>query len=165
MGYPCTEIGSTFAADGGIDLVAHSPPSHPFPWMLAVQVVTRKGKVGAAKVREFAGALPSLPVQAGVIVTNSTFSPQAQWHARRFNETHSQKLWLRDLEDLQCWSRGNFEARRYADDMGYALELYRGGTFAINKGVMTRRWPTREETTSLKQPANGQTVLSSSRVP
>lgn len=140
MGFLCTAIGTTFAADGGIDLLAYSPPSHPFPWILAVQVAMRRGKVGPSKPREFAGAIRSLPVNVGVLITNSTFSSQARWYAQQFNEKHSQKLWLRDIEDLKCWRHGDFQARHYSDDLGFALELYRGGSFAIEKGVMARRW-------------------------
>lgn len=141
MGYHCSEIGSTFTADGGIDLVAYSPPTQPFPWVLAVQVTTCRNKVGPAKLRELAGTLQSLPVHVGVLITNSTFSAQARWYAKQFNEKHRQKLWLRDLEDLQCWSRREFAARRYSDDVGFAIELYHGGTFVIEKGFMSRQWP------------------------
>jgi DNA-binding transcriptional regulator/RsmH inhibitor MraZ len=139
MGFRCQEAGSTFAPDGGIDLIAYSVPQDPFPLILAVQVASHKGGVGEPKVRDFAGAIDASQFVGGVLVTNSRFTEQARWRAERYSQTHMQKLWLRDVDDLIRWSRGDFRARRYTNEIKSTLHLSKGVTFSIDQGHITRR--------------------------
>jgi DNA-binding transcriptional regulator/RsmH inhibitor MraZ len=140
MGFRCCETGSTFAPDGGIDLVAYSAPQHSFPVVLAVQVASGKGGVDEPKVRDFIGAMGSPQFVGGVLVTNSRFTEYAIWRAEKFNREHVQKLWLRDVDDLIRWSRCDFRARQYASEIKSTLQLCKGVTFSIDRGQMTRRW-------------------------
>ena len=140
MGLRCSEIGSVFARDGGVDLLAYSDPSYPFPVTMAVQVSGRTGTLGQPKVRDFAGTIRSQPVAGGILVTNTRFSNDARWFAQQFNQSGIQKLWLRDVDDLISWSKGDFRSSLYTDEIRSTFNLFNGGTFSIANGYLTRRW-------------------------
>lgn len=106
-GFDVSKVGRTFAHDGGIDLIAC--PRYPvlFPYLLAVQVKHhhRPGiKTGVPDVRQFDGAIGHCQVQAGALVTNTAFTPDAVWWAR----SASKLLMLRDLRDVRRWLCSNF---------------------------------------------------------
>ena len=140
MGFRCAEVGSTFARDGGVDHIAISPPSDPFPSVLAVQVTRRKSKVGPAKIREFAGAIQSQQVSAGIVITNSSFTEEARRWTEKHNETHSQRIFLKDIDTLIEWSRGNFSTLQYENEIKSTLHLCKGVTLSIEEGWIGRRW-------------------------
>jgi Restriction endonuclease len=77
-----------------------------FPLLIAVQVkhhhVARKTSVGS--VREFAGAIYNKPFSAGLLVTNTSFTPSA----KLFADSSLKPLFLRDLEALKRWISGHF---------------------------------------------------------
>ncbi len=60
---------------------------------------------GPATVREFAGVMSGHTFNAGIIVTNTAFSPDAQWFARE----HAKLIRLRDFKDIRRWMFGLFD--------------------------------------------------------
>lgn len=106
MGLDPIRLGPTHAPDGGIDIIAVSRDIM-VPLILAVQVKHHRGfrKTGAPDVQRFVGALePHALFAAGMLVTNTNFTPNARWvadHAGRL-------LLLRDEEDLKRWIRREF---------------------------------------------------------
>lgn len=100
--------GKTFRKDGGIDIIFTPPRTFPFPFLGAVQVKHHRDpryKVGPGPVRELEGVLAAnRHFAAGMIVTNTTFTPDAKDFARR----SSSGLRLRDFQDLRRWIADNF---------------------------------------------------------
>lgn len=107
MGFLVERVGrGTYAKDGGIDIVA-VPENAPFPFLLAVQVKhhrTAQRKTGSSDVRDLLGVLNRPTFHAGLLVTNTTFTPDAQWLA----EQRKDLLRLRDFEDVQRWLLNGF---------------------------------------------------------
>src|SRR5258708_5194780 len=108
MGFRCLRIGATRQADGGIDMVV-CPRETVFPYLLAVQVKShRSGRpTPVSAVRDFAGAVLAQPVKGGVLVTNTTFTPDARW----FADQRKHIVQLRDFDDLSRWIRDDFAVR------------------------------------------------------
>lgn len=101
------QVKSTYAPDGGIDIVAWPTEEISFPFLLAVQVKHHKypsRKTGSEAVRDFKGALASHPFQAGLLVTNTAFTPDARWFASNMPNI----IRLRDFKDLKRWIWDNF---------------------------------------------------------
>lgn len=113
MGFEVRRVGHTFASDGGVDIVCW-PKKSDFPYLMAVQVKhSRKpsGKVGPGPVKDLLAVMQTSPFDAGVLVTNTSFTPNAKWFAR-----HGPRIVkLRDLEDLRRWIAGNFLERDLQD--------------------------------------------------
>jgi hypothetical protein len=109
MGLDIQFVGDVYRKDGGIDLVAY-PKSHrcPFPFLLAVQVKHHHTgtNTGARDVRDFHGAISSrgVPFNAGLLVTNTTFTADAEWFAQH----NAALLRLRDVKDLRRWLHDDF---------------------------------------------------------
>jgi hypothetical protein len=107
FGLQAQMVGDVYRKDGGVDIIAY-PKVPTVPFLLAVQAkhhrTARKTSVG--DVRDFHGVLSSsaTPFHMGMIVTNTTFTPDAEWFANN-NKT---LLRLRDLKDLQRWLREDF---------------------------------------------------------
>jgi len=98
--------GGTYNRDGGIDAIAW-PRSSPFPFLLAVQVKHTRfpdRKLGPEPVRELHGVLEAHGFNAGMVVTNTIFTPDAQW----FAEQSPTLIHLRDNDDLRRWLRDEF---------------------------------------------------------
>lgn len=107
MGFEPKQIGSTHQKDGGIDIVFWPRGQVSFPFLGAAQVKHHRDprrREGSPTVREFAGAISAHPFNAGIIVTNTSFSPDAQWFAR----AHARLLRLRDFDDIRRWLTGSF---------------------------------------------------------
>jgi hypothetical protein len=93
--------------DGGVDVLFWPRLPGAFPFLGAAQVKHHrdpKESVGPATVREFSGAIAGRPINAGLIVTNTRFSADAEWFARE----RSALVRLRDLADIRRWVVGNF---------------------------------------------------------
>jgi HJR/Mrr/RecB family endonuclease len=107
MGFNVSRVGShTYQKDGGVDIIA-CPKSAKFPFLMAVQAKhhrSPKQKTVVQPVRELLGAVQTLPLHAGVLVTNTTFTPDARWVA----EQNSTLLRLRDIEDIRRWLIGDY---------------------------------------------------------
>lgn len=101
-GLDIQRVGSgTYQKDGGIDIIAWQRDAS-FPFLLAVQVkhtAREDRKIGPAPVRDLMGTVTLHGLNAGLLVANTTFTPDAQWVA-------AQKpllLRLHDKEDLRTW--------------------------------------------------------------
>lgn len=123
MGMGATRVGTTYQRDGGIDIVAWPEQEPVFPFLLAVQAKHHSNtriKTGPREVREFRDVVEHLPFQAGLLVTNTTFTPDAKWAAS--NRVHLVRL--RDFEDLRRWIMDEFldeaEWREIPDYVEYA---------------------------------------------
>jgi len=128
MGFEVRRVGHTFASDGGVDIVSW-PKRSNFPYLMAVQVKhscrpTRK--VGPRPVKELLAVLQASPFDAGLLVTNTSFSPDAKWFARH----GSRMVRLRDLEDLRRWIAGNF-LTEHLRDLPDEIQLAPGVTVSI----------------------------------
>ncbi len=108
MGLDAQPVGKTFRKDGGIDIIFTPPRTFPFPFLGAVQAKHHRDpryKVGPRPVREFEGVLASNRLfAAGMIVTNTSFTPDAKDFAMRSQSN----LRLRDFQDLRRWICDNF---------------------------------------------------------
>ena len=107
MGYGLQRVGSsTYQKDGGIDIVAW-PRASPFPFVVAVQAkhtIRPEHRIGPAPVREFLGAVQLHGFNAGLLVTNTSFTPDAEWVAKR----RTLLMRLRDFDDLARWLRDEY---------------------------------------------------------
>jgi hypothetical protein len=107
MGLDVTRVGSIYEGDGGIDIIACPRLSLSVPFLLAVQVKHHRSltaKTGPSTVREMQWVTQERGFNAGMLVTNTSFTPTAQWEAAHGHQI----IRLRDLFDMQRWLRGNF---------------------------------------------------------
>jgi hypothetical protein len=98
--------GHTYQKDGGIDIVAW-PLATPFPFLMAIQAKHHRlsqRKTGPGPVRDLLGIVHTHPFSAGVLVTNTTFTPDAEWIA----EQMPMLVHLRDIHDIERWLSDNF---------------------------------------------------------
>jgi len=106
-GYGIARVGSSaFSKDGGVDILAWSRTSI-VPCLIAVQVKhtsLRHRKIGPSPVRELLGTVQSLGFNVGLLVTNTTFTPDARWVA----EQRPFLIRLVDFEDLRRWLINDF---------------------------------------------------------
>jgi Restriction endonuclease/XPA protein C-terminus len=124
-------VGDVERKDGGVDIIAYSKSG--FPFMVAVQVkhhsIDRHTPVG--DIRDFHGVLSTSNshFQMGIFVTNTSFSPDAQWFAE-----HNRKLLrLRDLVDLKRWLNNDFENGFEWREIPEEIELAPGIRISIPK--------------------------------
>jgi hypothetical protein len=107
MGYGVTQVGGhSYHKDGGIDIFAW-PKKSEFPFLMAIQAKHHRSpeyKTGPGPVRELLGVVRNQPVNVGVLVTNTTFTPDAKWVA----EQQSFLVRLRDIQDIRRWLENNF---------------------------------------------------------
>jgi len=107
MDFAVTRIGSVYVPDGGVDIIACPKRPAPFPYLLAVQAKHRQEKrrrVGPGAVRDLKAVVAAHSFNAGVLVTNTTFTPDAVWVAQQLPTL----VRLRDIEDLRRWIYDNF---------------------------------------------------------
>ena len=123
MGMEPQRICSIYEPDGGIDILAWSRHPAAFPFLVGVQAKHHKSwskKVGAPDVRQFDAAIRNRPLQAGLLVSNTSFTPNAIWEV----ENHKHIIRLRDFEDLRRWIADNFvdeaEWREIPEQIEYA---------------------------------------------
>ncbi len=107
IGYGLERVGSsTFRKDGGVDILAW-PRAPLVPCLMAVQVkhtALRNRKIGPQPVRDLLGTVQTLGLNVGLLVTNTTFTPDALWVA----EQRPFLVRLRDFEHLCRWLRNDF---------------------------------------------------------
>ncbi len=114
MGLGVRRIGHANRADGGIDMVAWPEQNASVPFLLAVQAKHSRVNraVSSRVVRDLKGVLAAAPFDIGLVVTNTRFSPDAQWAAQQGPRI----VRLRDLNDLLRWLRADFASEgRYRD--------------------------------------------------
>jgi len=129
MGLEPRRTGAVNRKDGGIDIVFW-PRISSFPFLGAAQVKHHRSpqtKEGPSAVREFAGIIASRPINAGVLVTNTSFSPDAEWFARE----HAKLIRLRDFNDIRRWLFNDFGDEAEWREMPESIELCPGVTIKI----------------------------------
>lgn len=128
MKYEVIRIGNTYSRDGGIDFIA-LPKSSPFPFLIAVQAKYHKGgkPVGPSVIREFRDVIAHQRIDIGVVVTNTRFTPTAQWVANQMPHI----IRLRDLEALSRWLRNEFNDDDVWKDIPSELQLAPDLTISI----------------------------------
>ena len=134
MGLGVQLVGDVYRKDGGVDIIAWPQPnSCAVPFLLGVQAKHHRTarKTGAPEVRDFHGMLTSggSPFQMGMIVTNTSFTPDAIWFA-----SHNQALLrLRDLNDLRRWLQRDFVNEHEWREIPSEVELAPGVRITIPK--------------------------------
>jgi hypothetical protein len=132
MGFGVERVGkNTYHRDGGVDIVAW-PKTPAFPFLMAVQAKHHRSprkKTSVSPVRDLLGTVQSLPFHAGVLVTNTTFTPNAKWVA----EQTPTLLRLRDIEDIRRWLVGDFLNEYDWREMPDTIEVCPGVTVRIPK--------------------------------
>lgn len=109
--------------DGGIDIVFWS--EGPFPILGAAQVKHHRDprtRNGPDVIRDFRGVLATHPFQFGVVVTNTTFTPDARWFAYQ----QQGLIRLRDVEDLRRWINDEFATSELWRTVPSRIELCPG---------------------------------------
>jgi hypothetical protein len=118
--------GGTYRRDGGIDIIFTPPKTFPFPFIGAVQVKHRRdpsSKVGPQPLRELIGVMATNRFfAAGMIVTNTSFTPDAKDFASR----NQSLLRLRDFHDLMRWVADNFLDDAAWRDLPTRIQLCEG---------------------------------------
>lgn len=107
MGFEPRRVGATNRKDGGVDILFWPRLSGAFPFLGAAQVKHHRNpntKEGSGTVRDFAGTIAGQPFNAGLLVTNTSFSPDAEWFARE----RAKLLRLRGFNDIRRWLLNNF---------------------------------------------------------
>jgi restriction endonuclease Mrr len=124
FGYECCRVGDVNRKDGGVDYVAWQRQAL-VPTLLAVQAKHRAkpdGTVGSDAVRDLSGTIHQHGFSAGLLVTNTRFTADAQWVARKT----PMLLQLRDMRDLQRWLNGEFSAEDEWREIPMQIELCPG---------------------------------------
>lgn len=126
-GLHVVKTGHTFSKDGGIDLLAY-PEKGPVKFLIGVQAKHSRVNrvVGPNVVRDLRGAIQSLPIDVGMIVTNTGFTADAEWVAKQMPTI----IRLRGLDHLKTWLRGELAAFA-ADDLPSIIEVAPGIRVAI----------------------------------
>jgi hypothetical protein len=107
MGFEPRRVGETFQKDGGLDIIFWPRATIPFPMLGAAQVRHHRRpttKEGVASVRDLAGTIAGHPFNVGVLITNTTFTADAEWFARE----KARLLRLRGFSDIKRWLNDNF---------------------------------------------------------
>ncbi len=110
-GLDVRQIGKTNTPDGGVDLIA-TPRDVTFPFLLAVQVKHHHRptiSTGPDPVKNMQAVLTALPFHAGMIVTNTSFTPDAEWWASQ----SPGKIQLHDITSIRNWIEGRFDIDKF----------------------------------------------------
>jgi len=125
MGFEPKQIGTSYQRDGGIDVVFWPRDRTTFPFLGAAQVKHHRNprvKESSPTVREFAGSMAGHPFNVGLIVTNTSFSPDAEWFARE----RARLVRLRGFDDIRRWLFGHFGDDAEWREIPPSLELCPG---------------------------------------
>lgn len=125
MGFEPKKIGATNRKDGGIDLLFWPRSKSAFPFLGAAQIKHHRDstkKEGPAAVRDFAGAIAGQPINAGLFVTNTSFTPDAEWFCRE----RAKLLRLRGFSDISRWLLNNFSDDAEWRELPHSIELCPG---------------------------------------
>ncbi len=132
MGLGVKMVGRSNQPDGGVDIIAY-PKIVSVPFLIAVQVKHHQNdrKTGAPDVRNFHSVLSSGngPFCLGMLVTNTTFTADAQW----FADNNSTLLRLRDIQDLRRWMKEDFANEHEWREIPDVVELGPGIRITIPK--------------------------------
>jgi hypothetical protein len=127
MGLDVHIVGNVFRMDGGVDMIAYPKPGLcAVPFMLAVQAKHHRTerKTGSPDVQRFLGAIRTSrpPFHLGMIVTNTSFTPNAAWCA----SSDAAVMRLRDLQHLRRWFQNDFVNESEWAEMPQRIELAPG---------------------------------------
>lgn len=138
MGFQALRVGRTFQKDGGIDLVFWPKPPFPIPFLGAAQLKHHRSaqtKTGPAVVREMAGVVRAQPFHFGLVVTNTTFTPYAEWFAAQQHAL----IRLKDMSHLKRWVASNFTDEAEWQDFPSVLELCPGVSIDLKELIFRQR--------------------------
>lgn len=130
MGFEVERVGSIYSPDGGVDIVAWPRKPSPLPYLLATQVKHHRlpsKRTGPNAVKDLQAIISTQPFQAGLLVTNTTFTPNAHWFAKH----RSNIVRLRDMQDLKRWIWDNFTDKEEWRDIPSEIELSPGVTVKL----------------------------------
>ncbi|PZO39968.1 MAG: hypothetical protein DCF17_12610 [Shackletoniella antarctica] len=138
MGLSVQLVGDVYRKDGGVDIIAYPNRGCAFPFLLAVQAKHHRSnrKTGSPDVRDFHGLLTSRvsPFHMGMIVTNTSFTADAQW----FADNNQNLLRLRDMKDISRWMKNDFMNEAEWREIPEKVELVSGVTIQIPKQQLLR---------------------------
>ena len=129
MGMEPKQVGNINQRDGGIDIVFW--PRSGFRFLGAAQVKhhrNRSVREGSPTVRDFTGAIGNLDFSVGILVTNTGFTPDAQWFAKE----RAKLVRLRDYHDIRRWIVGNFNDPSEWREIPEEIELCPGVVVKTN---------------------------------
>jgi Restriction endonuclease/Ribbon-helix-helix protein, copG family len=131
MGFEPKRIGRYNQRDGGIDVLFWPKVWRNFPFLGAAQVKhhTTFRNVSPPTVREFAAVIANHPINAGLIVTNTSFTPDARW----FAQERAKLLRLRDFEDIKRWIENDFASEQEWREIPASIELAPGLVVKLNR--------------------------------
>ena len=135
MGLEARRTGATNSKDGGIDVLFWPRQRGAFPFLGAAQVKHHRNperKEGSSTIRDFYGAISVHPINAGLVVTNTTFSPDAEWFARE----RAKLVRLRDFSDIRRWILNNFDDEAEWKELPKSIELCPGVIVDVRKHTM-----------------------------
>lgn len=125
MGLEPKRVGSIYSKDGGIDIVFWPRTTSAFPFLGAAQIKHHRRpstREGPATVREFAGAVAGHPFNVGLLITNTSFTPDAEWYARE----RARLIRLRGFTDIRRWLAGRFDDESEWREIPSTIELCPG---------------------------------------
>jgi len=142
-GFDVSLTGNTFSKDGGIDLVAIPKLRSVGAFLLAGQVKhhridTSTGRADVDRLLAWRGTAFNL----GLIVTNTTFSPDARWLARQ--GSNASFLRLRDFDDLSRWISDDFGSEADWREIPEQIEVAPGVVVQVPKSSVPsykELWP------------------------
>jgi restriction endonuclease Mrr len=132
MGFEPRKTGKTNHKDGGVDIVFWPRSRAAFPVLGAVQAKHHKNpdtREGSGVVRDFAAAVGAHPFNAGLLVTNTAFTPDAKWFAKE----RAALVRLRDLVDLRRWLANRFDDPAEWRDLPSEIQLCPGVTVRLDR--------------------------------
>jgi hypothetical protein len=133
MGFEPCRTGHSNRKDGGIDILFWPRGKVQFPFLCAAQLkhhANPNKKEGPSTVRDFAGVMAGHSFNAGLIVTNTSFTPDAIW----FSKQHAKLIRLRDLQDIRRWLYDNFSDDAEWRELPDSIEISPGIFVPIRKG-------------------------------
>ncbi|HET7460779.1 MAG TPA: restriction endonuclease, partial [Longimicrobium sp.] len=77
---------------------------------------------GPGTVRDFAGAIAGHAFNAGMLISNTSFSPDAQWFARE----RAKLIRLRDFSDIRRWLLNDFSNAAEWRELPSSIEVCPG---------------------------------------
>lgn len=137
MGMEAERVSHTFRKDGGVDIVFWPRKPFPIPFLGAAQLKHHRSpltKTGPAVIRELAGVLHRQPFNFGIVVTNTTFTPDAQWFASQ----EQTLIRLRDMSDLKRWVASNFTDDAEWRELPSELELCPGVKINLTRRIFRK---------------------------
>lgn len=132
MGFHVQRVGAYNQRDGCVDIVFVPKVPTPFPFIGAAQIKHHRSPLkymGPRTIREFSAVLGAHPFDVGVLITNTTFTPDARW----FAENHAPLLRLRNGQDLRRWIGSQFTDEEEWREIPTSIQLCPGVVVQIPK--------------------------------